>query len=167
MEKFTFIWWRYRAVEAVLALLLVIAILWAVDNWQARSRAAVAASTWFTINDVYVPDHAAGDNPEMTYDRSIKEAFQGFWVVEVQRRAADGSFVLECSGSGVNDYEPQDYIPNNLVRWDWFIGKSCAALPAGVYRIRASWTLRKPGWPEKQVVTYSNIFRVLLPSSDR
>jgi hypothetical protein len=163
----TFSWWRYRAAECAVALVMVAAAVYLIDNIQARQRAGVAAQNWLTVNDIYVPDHEAGSNPEITYDRTIKEPFQGFWVVEVQRRAADGTFVLECSGSGINDYEPQDYIPNNIVRWSWFIGKSCSDIPAGTYRIRASWTLRRAGWPEKQLVAYSNIFRVLLPSLNR
>lgn len=152
--------WRYRVIEFAVALFIVACAIYITNNLQQRERASVAAATWFTVANIYVPDHKAGENPEMTYDRTIKEPFQGFWVVEVQRQAADGAFSLECSGSGVNDYEPQDYIPNNTVSWKWFIGKDCSEIPPGTYRLRASWVLRRPDWPEKSIVTYSNLFKV-------
>lgn len=152
-------WVFYRAAELMIALTIVAATLYIVDNVRQRSRMSVAASTWFTVPDIFVPDHNVGENPEIRYERSIKEPFQGFWVVEVQRQEGD-AFVLECSGSGVNDYEPADYIPNDMVRWSWFIAKSCLEVPPGKYRLRASWVLRRDGWPEKTVVKYSNLFTV-------
>ena len=154
-------WWRYRVIEFCIGLVTFSCIMYLIGNIQQRSRESVAAGTWFVVSDIFVPDHEVGSNPEMTYDRTIKGEFQGFWVVEVQRQDTDGSFTLECSGSGVNEYEPRDYIPNNTVRWDWFIGKSCADIPPGDYRLRASWVLRRSNWPEKTVVKYSNPFKVM------
>lgn len=154
-----FTWWRYRALELAVALLLSISVMYLIENISDRRKAAVAATNWFTINKIFVPNHAAGSNPIITYDRTIKIPFRGFWVIEVQRRADDGSFTLECSGSGINDYDPADYIPNNQVRWAWFMDR-CENVTPGAYRLRASWIMRKPSWPDKQLVAYSNVFNV-------
>lgn len=157
MSKFG--WWRYRVIEAAVALALVSSVIYISENTQMRWRLNVPAENWFVVNAISVPDHTRGSNPEMTYDRLIKEEFQGFWVVEVQRQIPDGRWVLECSGSGVSDYEFQDYIPNNTVTWDWFVG-GCKDVPAGTYRLRASWKMKRADWPEKDVVAYSNRFEV-------
>lgn len=150
-------WWRWRALEVAAAVGIFASVIYISEAQRQRSRFNVPAENWFVVNQIYVPDHARGSNPEMTYDRSIKEPFQGFWVVEVQRLIPDGRFVLECSGSGVSDYELQDYIPNNTVTWDWFVG-GCKDVDPGTYRLRASWKMKRASWPEKDVVAYSNNF---------
>jgi hypothetical protein len=153
-------WFRYRTAEFAVALAISASAFYIIDNLQNQRKAGVSASQWFTVNDIFVPDHTSADDPIMTYDRTIKTEFRGFWVTEVQRKVDDGSFILECSGSGINDYEPQDYIPNNQVRWSWFVGNKCQTLPAGEYRLRSSWIMRRMDWPDKQTVAYSNVFRV-------
>lgn len=153
--------WRWRGLELTIAGMLLVCAIYIFDNLQQRQRAGVPAENWFRVNSIFVPDHANGENPPMTYDRTISEQFQGFWVVEVQRLDhATGGFVPQCSGAGVSDYEPADYIPENIVKMEWFIGKNCDESPPGEYRVRASWTLRRPGWPEKTVVAYSNLYKV-------
>ena len=153
---------KFRLAEVAVALLIVSLIFPLIDRVQLMRRYQVPASQWIAVNSIYVPDFAAGSDPLMTYDRRIIEEFQGFWVVEVQQHdPASGAFILRCSGSGVNDYEPQDYIPENVVSWSWFIGKPCNDLPPGDYRLRTSWVLKRPDWPEKQIVAYSNMFKVL------
>lgn len=153
---------KYRVAEIFVALGIVAILFPLIDRVKLMQRYNVPASAWLSVNSIYVPDFVSGTNPMMTYDRRIIEEFQGFWVVEVQQHdGATGAFVLRCSGSGVNDYEPGDYIPENVVTWSWFIGKPCTELPPGDYRLRTSWILKRPAWPEKQVVAYSNMFKVL------
>jgi hypothetical protein len=154
-------WWRFRLMEVGAAAMIVIGILYVGNLFNERQRDLTPPGSWFRVNDLYVPDHEQGTNPEIIYDRIVDEPFQAFWVVEVQREEPGGLFSLHCQGSGVNDYEPMDYIPENKVTWEWFIGKPCV-VPPGNYRLRASWTMRKPGWPEKVTVRTSNLFRVTL-----
>lgn len=153
-------WWRYRATEFTLAILLMTSVLYLIDYVQQSNRLNVPAANWFTVNDIYVPDFKLGEDPTMVYDRTIKEPFRGFWVLEVERYLPDGKSVLECTGSGVNDYEVADFIPKNEVRFNWFIGKRCEGLSPGKYRIRGSWKMRRDGWPEKQIIRYSNDFTI-------
>lgn len=153
--------WKHWVAEIGAAVVIASAAIYLADNLKQSIRAGVSSSAWFQINDIYVPNFHSGDNPEVTYDRVIREPFRGFWVVEMQRQTETGAFSLECTGSGVNDYEPADYIPNNLVRLEWFVGKECRNVPVGTYRIRASWVMRRPDWPQKTAVEYSNMFQVL------
>ena len=127
-----------------------------------KLRSDIPAENWFVVNSIYVPDYRLGENPTMTYDRAIKEPFLGFWVIELEREVEGepGRFMLYCSGNGVNDYQVTDYIPKNTVTWQWFIGKSCTVTKPGRYRLRGSWRLRRPDWPDKNVVAYSNVFKV-------
>jgi len=130
------------------------------DYFQQRYRADVPAANWFTVNDIYVPDFRVGENPTLVYDRTIKEPFRGFWVIEIERFLQDGKTVLACTGSGVNDYEVTDYIPKNEVAFEWLIGRECDDLEPGSYRMRGSWLMKRYGWPDKQVVKYSNVFQI-------
>jgi hypothetical protein len=152
--------WRFRLMELGVAVGIVAGMAYVTDFIQQRFRADIPAENWFVVNDIYVPDFTVGGNPPMTYDRIIKEPFIGFWVVEVEREDGGGRFILECSGSGVNDYQVADYIPKNTVTWDWFIGRHCDLTTPGRYRLRASWKMRRYDWPEKTVVAYSNVFAV-------
>lgn len=152
--------WRYRAMEITMALTLAVVVVYFAGNIQQRHRASVSPQRWLSVSSVYVPDHKRGGNPTITYDRTILEEFTGFWIVEVQRKTPEGLFTLECSGSGVNDYEPVDFIPNNQVSFEWFVGTRCKDIPAGEYRLRSSWTLKRLGWPEKSMIVYSNMFKV-------
>jgi hypothetical protein len=154
------VWWRYRAAEFTLAVILLASALYLTDYVQQRSRADVPAANWFTVNDIYIPDFHAGENPTVVYDRTIKEPFRGFWVMEVERFDGEGKTILECTGAGVNDYEVTDYIPNNEVTFEWFLGKKCPDLEPGSYRIRGTWKMKRDGWPEKQIIKYSNEFKV-------
>lgn len=158
MSRYT--WWRWRAIELTLAAALLFIIISATSSITMRLRADVAASNWFTVNEIYVPDFKIGEDPLLTYDRSIKEPFLGFWVIEVERDVGEGKFQLECTGSGVNDYQVADYIPKNQVTWSWFIGRRCEQVPPGDYRIRASWRMRRSEWPDKNIVKYSNMFKI-------
>ena len=160
MIVFSYAWLRYRLVELAVAFIIMASALYVTDYIQQRSRADVPAANWFTVNDIYIPDFKLGENPVMTYDRTIKEPFRGFWVIELERFLPDGRTVLECSGSGVNDYEVTDYIPENTVSFEWFIGKRCDLIPPGSYRIRGSWKMKRDGWPDKQVIRYSNLFTI-------
>lgn len=155
-----FVWWRFRIAELSVAICLLAAILYLRDNVQARWRSDVAPGAWLTINDIYVPDHAVNEVPEITFDRTIKAEFQGYWIVEVQRQDEDANFRLICTANGVRNYDPAYAIPNKTVGWQAFAAGQCQGLPAGEYRVRVTWIMRKPGWPEKTLVAYSNVFRI-------
>lgn len=151
---------KIRMAEISVALVVVWLVIQISSFVQNTRRDMVSPSAWFEVREVFVPDHVEGSNPLIVYDRIIHEEFRGFWVVEVQRREVDGTTYMVCSGSGVNDYEPEDTIPDSRVAWDWFIGRACIVPPGG-YRLRVSYDLTRIGWPVKQVVAISNNFRVL------
>lgn len=155
---------RRRLMEVAIALMLSYVMVAVTARVREVERAAVPPDDWFSINEVFVPDHRQGENPPMLYDRTIRVPFRGFWIVEVQRFEQGGKdgelFSPACSGSGISEYEPEDYIPENTVTWEWFIGRECA-VPPGQYRLRVTVSMKRAGWPEKDISPfYSNMFRV-------
>ena len=151
--------WARRLLELTAALMLTYLVIQLSVAVGQRQKDVLPASAWFAVNEVYVPDHAEGSNPFMIYDRSIRENVRGFWIAEVQRVGSDGLFQNECSGFGTSDYDTTEVIVDNTVSWEWFIGRPCA-VPPGRYRIRVSYTLKRAGWPEKEVLAFSNTFTV-------
>jgi hypothetical protein len=150
---------RRRIGEIAASLVIVFAVVQLSEAIGDRSRSTVPASDWFVVNEIYVPDHEAGADPRMIYDRTIKEDFVGFWIAEVQRVKPGGLFQHECSGFGVVPYTTDDTIENDEVSWSWFMGRDCD-VPPGRYRIRATYTMKRPGWPEKETSATSNLFTV-------
>ncbi len=159
----TWKFWVSRAMETLIALGLAAFIITIWEYRDAEQRASIPASEWWIVNDIYVPDHEVGSNPDMIYDREILVAHRGFWVAEVQRQDPNqwkGVFFAACTGSGVNDYDVDEGIPNDTVSWEWFFGRPCA-VPPGTYRIQLTKDMTVPGYPVKQSKNYSNTFRVL------
>lgn len=152
-------WWRYRFLELAVAVVLVIGIIYFSNTFTLQYRRSVVPSAWFVVTEIFVPDHAAGSNPDMLYDRQVRQPFTGFRVVEVQKEEANGLFSSTCQGSGITSYDSDDFNFDNKVKWDWFVGNDCRVSP-GRYRLRVKWTIKAEGWPEKQVVATSNIFAV-------
>lgn len=162
MEKKAFDTVRTRLAEVTVALLLFYLVVNSVAYVREYRRSAVPASAWFEVFELFVPDHEKGSNPLVIYDRTIHEAFRGFWIVEVQRRDSEELAWTECSGAGLNDYEPTDILPERGVTWEWFLGRPCTVGP-GSYRLRVSYEMTKPNWPTKHMVVVSNTFRVTDP----
>lgn len=152
-------WWKLRIAETVVAIVLATCLIAVAGVVADRQRTAVPASAWLRVNEIYVPDHPVGSNPAMIYDRIVGEEFEGFWIVEVQRQTYTGLWTTTCSGSGVSNYSPGKIIENNTVSWGWFVGEKCP-VPPGLYRLRITYTLSKPGWPPKRVFVLSNEFKV-------
>lgn len=152
-------WVWHRIVEATMALLLFYAVVQLSERMNQQERESLPASSWFKVNEIYVPDHAQGSNPPVIYDRTVFALFRGFFVVEVQKQLDNGLWWSACSGSGVSDYEPGEAIPDNTVTWEWFVTRPCP-VPPGIYRLRVSWEMKVPGWPTKNTVALSNTFTV-------
>jgi len=153
-------WWRQRALEAAVAIVLAIGVIYFSTLSVRQYRATVPPNAWIAINELFVPDHITGEDPLMIYDRTIRQNFSGMWVVEVQREEADALFSPICVGSGATNYSTDVVLPDRRVSLTWFVGKNCSMEP-GRYRLRATWTIQIPEWPEKKSTATSNIFTVL------
>lgn len=157
-----FVWHRFT--ELVMAAILFYGVTEFSERMDQREQDMTPASAWFKVNEVYVPDHEVGSNPPVIYDRQIIESFRGFFLVEVQRKLENGLWWSACSGSGISDYEAGEAIPSNTVDWNWFVYRDCP-VPPGIYRLRTSWEMKRPGWPVKNVVSLSNEFTVVAPGT--
>lgn len=159
-------WWKDRAVELLMSLLVVYLLTNILDqrreSQERLAKELFEAQDWFVVNEIFVPDHVQGSNPLVIYDRDILYDFIGFWVAEVQRR--DGSelqaqFFNACTGSGTAPYSTTDTIPPEGVTWHWFLDKPCPVGP-GQYRIVVTYDLNIPGYDIKRMTARSNVFTV-------
>jgi len=155
-------WWRSRLGETAVALVIVAVVVQLSGEIAERQKELLPASSWLVVNEVYVPDFEQGDYPNIIYDREIQENFDAFWIVEVQRTSDVGLWSTVCSGSGVNEYDPAEVIPDNTVSWVWFTNTECDMDP-GVHRLKTTYTMTRPGWPQKRLFVLSNEFNVLDP----
>lgn len=153
-------WWRNRLAEAAVAVVLAIGVIYFSTLSVHQYRATVPPNSWIAVNELFVPDHEVNSDPLMIYDRTIRQNFSGMWVVEVQKEERDALFSPVCVGSGATNYSTDVVLPDRRVTLDWFIGKHCNMTP-GRYRLRATWTIQIPDWPEKKLTATSNIFTVL------
>ena len=151
-------YWRHRIIEVFIAVISIYLITSFLDQKEADARAAVPASAWFEVSELFVPDHKRRSNPDMIYDRLVKVEFRGFWIAEVQLRE-DKGFSTECTGSGVNEYRPGEFTTGVPVTWGWFLGRPCPVSP-GTYRVVVSYDMFKPGFPVKRYSTISNTFTI-------
>lgn len=155
-------YWRNRMFELAIAGFAVFLLTSYYEQQAKRLKAAVDVTDWFEVNELFVPDHAFASNPQMIYDREVKENVRGFWVAEAQRRGDNGKFSNACTGSATNDYDVEEEIPEDVVDWEWFLFRKCD-IPPGTYRLSVSWDFSRPGFPIKQYRKNSNIFVVYDP----
>lgn len=158
-------WWRSRLVELSVAIIISVGVVQLSGEVADRQKELMPASAWFVINEVYVPDHPAGSDPNVIYDREIHENFDAFWIVESQRQTPNGLWTTVCTGDGVNEYDPSEVIPDNTVSWAWYTNTKCIS-PPGTYRLRTTYTMTRPGWPQKRVFSLSNEFQITDPEGD-
>jgi len=165
MKKHTGDWrtlefWRFRAMEAAVAIVIVIGVIYFTTLATRQYRATIPPNAWIAINEIFVPDHVQGEDPMIIYDRLIRQDFPGMWVAEVQREEPGAMFSPTCLGSGVHEYRTDMVLPERRVPLSWFMGKKCELAP-GRYRVRATWTVQLPDWPEKKTTYTSALFRVI------
>jgi hypothetical protein len=159
-------WWKRRLIELAIALTISSGVIHLGVAVSARQKELTPPNAWLAVREIYVPDFRVDEFPNLIYDREIRSNFHGYWIVEVQRQTVEGLWSTSCSGDGVNEYDPSEVIPNNTVSWSWFIGNDCSGLlEPGRHRLKVSYSMTRPGWPEKRITAFSNEFEVLAATS--
>lgn len=153
-------WWKRRTLELAVALAVSSGVIQLASVVSWRQKELLPPNAWLAVREIYVPDFPADKRPDLIYDREIRANFNAYWIVELQRKTENGLWSTTCSGNGLNEYDPGEVIPGNTVTWPWFIGEDCKVLP-GVYRLKVSYSVSRPGWPEKRLTVLSNEFSVL------
>lgn len=160
-EMRTLTWWWHRAVETVVALLAVYILTGALEQRNERILNDVPATDWLEIHELYVPDHKAGANPRLVFDKVVLKPFLGFWIAEVQQRGStqEDEFASVCTGIGERGYAPSSEDENKEISWREFLGRDCT-VAQGNYRIVLTFDIRVPGFPTKRLRALSNVFTV-------
>lgn len=147
----------FKGIHLLLWMIIVIAAVpTAVDIY----RTAAPASIWMEVKSVKVSDTYTGVSPAMAVDRTIKRSFTASWVAEVHSRQQDGSFATVCTGSGTNEYKPEDSLPLNI-DLDWWTFPEKCKLTEGVYQVLTVWNVKPSNYPTKRVENVSNTFQVV------
>lgn len=93
---------------------------------------------WMRVNRIAIPDHAAGTDPAVLYDRTVLRPFTAVWFVELRRLEPDAPAHTVCAASGESLYEPEEAV-GTLPLSEYF-GARCV-LPPGRYLARTLWRL--------------------------
>ena len=127
----------HQITSASIAAFLVIAVLAAYSGF---TKFINRPDSFMTVH-VVVPDHKQGEDPEIIYERNIKRAASGVWVVEANCKQNEGNCDSQpkCSGSGAHSYKP---VEAGITRpqLSYYIGQKCILDP-GVYKLSTWWNL--------------------------
>ena len=110
-----------------------------------------------TINKVFVPDHAAGQDPYIIYDRDNWKDHEAAYHVEV---VVAGTDKLVCENRGIGAYKKGDKITDKTL--NWYVGKRCN-LKSGRYLLKTHWRISE----SVHLHNTSNVFYVLTTRNDR
>ena len=150
-EKTFFVW--------LVGLTVAMVVIFAIQYVKDAIYELYPHSSWMIVNDVRIPDHAFGQNPNMYYERTItsEKPFKAEWFVEA-KDADTGQQVDGCDGTSTSNYDPGE----TSVKWklDYYAGNKCQLRP-GCYRLQTSWYIIYGDWKAKApIVNYSNRFCV-------
>lgn len=134
-------------VFAVLILLLAAAVA---QFWP--------ASYWMDVRSIRVFDAKVGEPILMAVDRTIVRDFPGQWVVTL-RQNRGGKWIRYCAATGTGDYQVNTSFPDPLTL-SWWTYPGCQNIEAGEFVMRTTWTILRPGLPDKTITVDSNIFKV-------
>lgn len=160
IELSEFAWFK-----SIIAVWLVVL---AINNYEDY----LPASYWFKVGDITIQSTAAGSNPVMTVDRTIKRPFRATFIVEVKRKVARNEYVQGCTGYLAHNYDPRSRLPDEKkpptpITVVWWLGgnvnnitdkhlRCVTGLPKGTYKMFTAWPFLSP--TGKLVVKESNEF---------
>lgn len=131
-------------------------------GWFAYSstvKDASPATDFFSIETLNIPDFVEGNDPVMSYSRTIKQNFFGTYIVEIVDVKANRASLPVCINSGSRNYTVGKKLPNP-VTLGWFVNKDCGLKP-GQYIANSTWKIEADGYPPKSYDKSSNVFRVI------
>lgn len=138
-----------RFANFAVAALVVFPIFLVWDWMQERSRAAIPASEWFEVKQTFVPDHMAGEDPDVIYKRNIKKAFTADWFVAIYPASSPDE--IACSGSARWRYRPQKHPPNSKMALSKYVGERCN-LPPDRYFGLTRWEIMPDGHRSPKII---------------
>lgn len=121
---------------------------------------------WFYPMHIFIPDHCAGSDPVVIYERMISKQFTGSYraqFTEVIDLNGNFGFPICVYQSGEFEYRPRADI-RATPKLSEFIGEACK-LPPGKYRQETTWHPLRPGYVDETTSLVSNIFSVI-PATD-
>jgi hypothetical protein len=135
---------------------MVVFVLWALAISAPALDRFIPGAFWMSVHSVHINDARVGMAPTMKVDRTVRRKFRAHWIAEIERKTARGFEVIpSCIGRGVNNYGPDQFLPDDL-DLDWWIFPTTCKLEPGQYRVETIWVLDRG-----QVVSaVSNVFTI-------
>jgi hypothetical protein len=122
--------------------------------------ANLTSPDWFDAH-IEVPIHRVGEDPIISYQRTITQNMQGRWTVEVLQNR-DGQWVEVCQGDGLAPYAITE-AGEVTMRLSTYAGvdmAECITEP-GLYRLITAWSMtRAEGNTPRIFWDESNVFEV-------
>lgn len=122
------------------------------------ARALMPAKHWLHVESLHVYDAREGEAPYMHVVREIRRPFTAEWHATV-RIVSDGTNSFACLAEGKAAYATDARFPPELTL-DWWTFPTKCRPPPGRYRLDTTWTIKPPGYPEKELTVRSNVFEV-------
>ena len=154
---------KQKGMEIFIAGTLFLVLVAVTPSWMEIFRKGTNPVEFFEVKQVYVPDFEYGKDPEIVYDRSIKQNFTGTWNAELQ--LIDGSsYRSVCRGHNESNYSPNKMLPDP-VTLSYYLDKEnlklqCPDIVPGKYRLETVWVIHVVGYPEMSITYVSNVFEI-------
>lgn len=155
---------REHRQSAIIGILLAMAVYIAGSfAWQ-QWRFLTPASYWFEVQGIFIADAEEGQDPVVTYTRTMHVDVNVDYTVTLSRHEGplDTVGVIACEGEGEANFVAGRELPPAATSLAWLMNREdhpCVLTP-GIYRARAVWNLHPDGFPMKQVTADSNYFTV-------
>lgn len=138
---------------------MLIATAWVLLLMASSMRSVLPASYWYDAGDVFVFDTIEGVDATIAFDREIRRAFKGEYIVTIRRITERGP-VQHCTIKGESVYSTDAVMPDPItMSWWLFPERERCDFPPGRYRMTTLWRIFV-GDDVKQVKRASNIFTV-------
>ena len=139
---------------------VIVFLAWAGLFAISGAQRLAPASDWMVVTSVKVSDTVVNVAPAMKVDRTIKQVFEGRWIVDVEKLQPGGRFEQVCSLHGESVYSPDNDPPANLTLSWWADPVDCTPREPGRYRVETIWRVLLNGGLTKDIHVLSNIFTV-------
>lgn len=97
-------------------------------------------SDFMVVHNIVVPNHKVGEDPKITYHRTVRRPFRAAWTVEL-REYENANRVNYCrTGGGMDTYEVgETYEPMRLGFYSGWKSKEDCPMRPGCYFLSSTW----------------------------
>lgn len=148
--------WRDTAYIFVIGVVLMSLI----QMYQQWVRDTAPPDEYMTVGQIGIPDFFEGENPLISYDRTIHKTFSATWTAEIQRAGTNAAM---CISTHTSNYSPDKKLPEGGPTLNWFMFREPlpdCTVKGGNYRVYVCWTIDRLDAIDVRMCKTSNVFTV-------